>query len=67
MPDRVAYVGDVPTDIEAARDVGVIPLGAAWAPTSHAEELEAHSPRKTFRTVHSFLAWIEENVERHTP
>jgi len=65
-PHRVAYVGDVPTDIAAAREAGIIPLGAAWAPTSSADELRALSPLETFASVESFIRWIEEHVESNT-
>jgi len=62
-PDRVAYVGDVPTDMEAAKEAGVIPVGAAWAVSSSADDLRALSPLETFRSVESFIRWIEKNVD----
>ena len=62
-PDRVAYVGDVPTDMEAAKEAGVIPLAAGWAATSDADSLRALSPLEMFRDVPDFIAWIEKNVE----
>lgn len=62
-PNQVAYVGDAPADIQAAREAGVIPLGAAWAATSDADTLSALFPRETFRSVESFIRWIEKNVE----
>jgi len=65
-PQRAAYVGDAPSDIEAARAAGVMPLAAAWAPTSQAEALCALTPRETFRTVDEFVRWIEKNVEPRT-
>lgn len=61
-PDEVAYVGDAPSDIEAAREAGVIPLAAAWATTSSAEDLGALGPLETFRSVERFIAWIDANV-----
>jgi pyrophosphatase PpaX len=63
VPSQVAYVGDAPSDMEAAREAGVIPLGAAWAATSSAEGLGALGPLETFRSVERFIMWIEENVE----
>ncbi len=63
LPHQVAYVGDAPADIEAAREAGVIPLGAAWAEGVRAEALQAHSPLETFRSVAGFTAWIETCVE----
>ena len=65
-PDRVAYVGDVPTDMEAAKEAGVIPLGAAWAGTSSTDDLSALSPLEAFRSVESFITWIEKNVESNS-
>ena len=65
-PHRVAYVGDVPADMEAAKEAGVIPLAAGWAATSDADTLSALSPVETFRHVESFIRWIESNVEPRT-
>ena len=65
-PQRAAYVGDAPSDIEAARAAGVVPLAAAWAPTSQVEALSALAPRETFRRVDEFVWWIENNVEPRT-
>lgn len=62
-PNQVAYVGDAPADIQAAREVGVIPLAAGWAATSDADTLSALSPLETFRDVQDFIAWIKKNVE----
>jgi len=33
-PELGAYVGDMPYDISAAREAGLLPLGAAWAATA---------------------------------
>ena len=60
---QVAYVGDATYDMEAAREAGVIPLGAAWAATADADRLSALSPLATFRSVESFIEWINVNVE----
>jgi pyrophosphatase PpaX len=60
---QVAYVGDATYDMEAAREAGVIPLGAAWAATADADRLESLSPQATFRSVESFIQWIEVNVD----
>lgn len=63
LPHRVAYVGDAASDIEAARAVGVIPLGAAWDARSDAHSLSAMGPLATFCTVEGFIRWIETDVE----
>jgi phosphoglycolate phosphatase-like HAD superfamily hydrolase len=33
---RIAYIGDQPSDMRAARNAGVIPVGAVWAASSSA-------------------------------
>jgi pyrophosphatase PpaX len=63
LPRHVAYVGDSAYDMEAAKEVGVIPLGAAWAETSSYECLVEMAPVATFRTVESFIDWIRCHVE----
>jgi phosphoglycolate phosphatase-like HAD superfamily hydrolase len=65
-PGRVAYLGDVPSDIEASRAVGVIPLAAAWEERSNSEVLRALKPVAVFDAVPEFTRWIETAVEpRH--
>ncbi|MFJ2748470.1 HAD family hydrolase [Streptomyces sp. NPDC087297] len=41
-PSRACFVGDSPSDIEAARAAGVVPVGASWGYTGPA--LAAHRP-----------------------
>ncbi|OGB95442.1 MAG: hypothetical protein A2Z31_00710 [candidate division NC10 bacterium RBG_16_65_8] len=62
-PKRVAYLGDVVSDIEASRAVGVIPLAAAWEERSHATALRALEPLAVFDTVPQFVDWIHATVE----
>ncbi|NMG05434.1 HAD family hydrolase [Brasilonema sp. UFV-L1] len=57
-PECVAYVGDSPSDMVDAKEVGVIPLAAAWAKTASFERLEAMAPLATFSTVENFIDWI---------
>jgi len=61
-PEQVAYVGDAPSDMQAAREAGVVPLAAAWLPTTNAQALRAMSPVATFRTLQDFSRWIETNL-----
>lgn len=63
-PAQVAYVGDAPYDMQAAREAGVMPLAAAWASTADPDTLRAQAPLAIFRTVERFAAWIEAHVER---
>lgn len=62
-PDRVAYLGDVPSDVEAARTAGVRPLAAAWEERSDPGALRALDPLVVFDTVPQFIRWIETTVE----
>jgi len=63
-PARVAYVGDAPSDIDAARQVGTLAIAAAWAPAAlaTASELRARHPDATFTTVDAFVAWLDEQT-----
>jgi pyrophosphatase PpaX len=63
LPQHVAYVGDSVHDMRDAKEVGVIPLGAAWAETASFEQLHAMAPVATFRTVESFIDWIHIHGE----
>jgi phosphoglycolate phosphatase/pyrophosphatase PpaX len=62
-PDRAAYLGDSPSDVRAAREAGVVPLGAAWVGTTDATALRAAGPFETFDSIQGFIRWIEEHVE----
>ncbi len=62
-PSRVAYLGDVASDVEASRAVGVIPLAAAWEARSDATALRALRPLAVFDTVPEFIEWIRNTVE----
>lgn len=57
-PREVAYVGDASADMQAARTVGVIPLGAAWCTTADPEALRAAGAEQVFRTTRELLAWV---------
>ncbi|MDP8247172.1 MAG: HAD family hydrolase [Candidatus Tritonobacter lacicola] len=61
--DRVAYIGDTPYDVEAAKEADVIPLAAAWAPATDAAALNRAGPLATFTTVESFIRWVDGNIE----
>jgi pyrophosphatase PpaX len=58
-PQTVAYVGDAPYDIDAARQAEVIAVAAAWAAGANAEALAARQPHVLFRRVADFVAWTE--------
>ena len=56
--DQVAYVGDVPTDLFAAEQVGVVPIGAAWAETSALRQSELKDGWIVFYRLEDLAAWI---------
>jgi phosphoglycolate phosphatase-like HAD superfamily hydrolase len=56
---NVACVGDAPSDVHSAQQIGAIPLAAAWAGTSDYEVLAALGPQQTFRRVEEMLAWVK--------
>ncbi len=60
-PTAVAYVGDATADVTSARQAGVIPLAAAWAPTADYEALCAMEPEETFRTVEDLITWVQKS------
>lgn len=62
----VAYVGDAPADVRAARAARVTAVAAAWAPRCEAAALEAERPDALFRDVRPFTEWAESFV-RGTP
>lgn len=55
----IQYVGDVPSDVAAARKAGVIALSAAWAKTAEPGRLEAMQPDRLFHTVAEFSLYVD--------
>jgi phosphoglycolate phosphatase-like HAD superfamily hydrolase len=61
-PAQVAAIGDSPSDVRAAREEGVVPLGAAWAASAEAGRLAALEPVALFESVAAFSAWVDAHV-----
>jgi pyrophosphatase PpaX len=61
-PGEVAYVGDSPSDMADALEVGVIPLGAGWAATSAVQDPDCCGAAVTFESVERFCEWIERET-----
>ena len=59
---EVACVGDAPSDIRSAHEIGAVALGAAWARTSDYSALDALNPLATFRMTGEFADWVGRNV-----
>ncbi len=57
-PASVVSVGDAPSDVHAARTVGLVPVGAAWASTTNRSVIEDAAPDVIFEDVASFAAWL---------
>ena len=59
-PERVAYLGDTPEDIQGSRAVGLLPLSAAWDGRVDLERIRAASPHAIFGSVEEFRHWVEQ-------
>lgn len=57
-PAQAAYVGDMPSDMRAARQAGVLALGAAWAEKSQLRAPGLPEDWLLFRQVRDLPAWI---------
>lgn len=55
--EEAAYVGDSPSDIDSARQAGVLPIGAAWLDTADAGELRDAGAAFVFDDVCDFKVW----------
>jgi HAD superfamily hydrolase (TIGR01549 family) len=62
-PEQAAYVGDTPYDIKASLEAGLLPIGAAWAPTSTLRPQDYRLAYKIFSDIDSFIQWIEIGEE----
>jgi len=63
LPGEVAYLGDSPSDMADAIEVGVIPLAAGWAATSTVQDPDCCGAVVTFHCVAGFCEWIESEIE----
>jgi len=59
-PARVAYVGDSANDMAAARSVGAVGLGAAWAGEATADVLRDAGASAVFPTPEDLHQWLEK-------
>jgi phosphoglycolate phosphatase/pyrophosphatase PpaX len=55
---EVVSVGDAPSDVHAARAVGITAVAAAWASTTDRSLLESERPDELFTRVGDFAAWL---------
>lgn len=61
-PHEAAYVGDAPSDVDAARQAGVLPLAAAWATSANPQQLKDKNPHALFESIHEFATWIKAQM-----
>ncbi len=59
LPGDVVGVGDAPSDIRSAKQVGMASVAAAWAPGTRADRLAACNPDRLFRHAGALLEWLE--------
>jgi pyrophosphatase PpaX len=62
----VAYVGDVASDMEAANEIGLIAVGAAWAASADVAALKSAGAKVVFTCVGDFSDWIRRCMKQHT-
>jgi pyrophosphatase PpaX len=60
-PSELAYLGDSPSDMRDAKNVGVIALGAGWGNGVNLNQLKQDAT-KAFPTVSSFIEWIDDQL-----
>jgi pyrophosphatase PpaX len=58
-PDAAIYVGDGAADMLAAREVGVVAAGAAWAQGARVAELKDAGAEVIFTDAAEFVAWLD--------
>jgi phosphoglycolate phosphatase-like HAD superfamily hydrolase len=60
--ENIIYVGDARGDIEAARNVGIPVIAAAWAGTAMREELAPLHPDQLFDNLPACSAWLQQHI-----
>jgi pyrophosphatase PpaX len=54
----VAYVGDATSDMDAANEIGLIAVGAAWDATADASALKSAGANVVFTRIGDFFDWL---------
>lgn len=62
-PNDVYYIGDIPRDVEDARNAGIHPLSAAWSNIASIEDLKKVNPEQIFTSTAQFLQNIKTITE----
>lgn len=61
-PAQAVYIGDAPSDVTAARAVGMPVVAAAWAETADAQALALQQPDYLAQSVTQLRAWLEPRL-----
>ena len=59
--DRVASIGDFPSDVRAARAAGIRAVGAAWASTANRAALVDAGADPVFERVSDLARWLRQD------
>lgn len=59
-PSEIFYVGDSVGDMKDCNEVGVKPVGAAWATTATPELLLEYNPYKVIHSIEEFESFVRE-------
>ena len=62
-PEVVAYVGDVPSDVEHAHAASVVAVSAAWKPDADVPALAQQSPEFLLTSEDELAAWAADHVK----
>jgi len=63
QPREVAYVGDAPTDISDAKEVGALAIGAAWYENTNIDALKQQNPDELFNSLDGFRIWLDVAIQ----
>jgi phosphoglycolate phosphatase/pyrophosphatase PpaX len=62
-PNEAVYIGDMPSDITACREVAIPIYSAAWATTVDLPKLQALQPDQIVHSVEELKALLRENLK----
>ena len=62
-PEESVYIGDMPSDITACREVSIPIYSVTWAKTTDVPKLQVLHPDKLVRSVAELTSLLRENLE----
>jgi len=60
---EAGYVGDAPSDMDAAHNTGVAALAAMWGGQKNVQAMVDKRPAAVFHQVSEMMSWLEEGIE----